>query len=319
MRKPHCLTLAALLAASPAYSDVVGITKSAEQTVTGNVAGASRVLVTASEIYENERLRANASGNAQIELRDGTKIVVGPNADVVVDDFVVAKSGKVAEMTIRATKGAFRFITGASDHSAYKIVTPYASIGVRGTAFDVTLANGGANIALLQGQITVCGRAGACRRIDRSCTYTFVGNSGVADPKAMVSPVQATKQRDLFPILAKQGNLRSEFRRFALSCGTAQLDLRDRTPLSPQFSISPAITGSIGNPPANDPPAQNAGVPNNPGNDKEVGNAGNNPNGNKGFSGEQGRSGSASGQANGNSGNDGQGQGQGNNGNNGNG
>jgi hypothetical protein len=302
MRKPHCLVVAAaLIAAGPANAEVVGITKSAQQTVTGNVSGVPRVVVTASEIYENERLRANASGNAQIELRDGTKIVVGPNADVVVDDFVFAKNNKAAELTIRATKGAFRFITGSSDHSAYKIVTPYASIGVRGTAFDVTLANGGANIALLQGQITVCDRKGACKRVDRSCTYTFVGNNGVADPKAMISPSRATRQGDLFPILAKQGDLRSEFRKFALSCETAQLDLRELAPPEQQITVSPETVGSIDNP----PDVQNDGVPNNPGNDKEVGNAGNNPNGQAGFSGENGRSG--------NNGN-GNGNGNGNNG-----
>ena len=310
MRNMLIFACMASCAVFPAMAEVVGVTKFADQTVTGNISGASRVVVTAAEIYENERLQANATGNAQIELRDGTKIVVGPNADVVVDNFVFSKdSNKVSELTIRATKGAFRFITGASDHSAYKIVTPYASIGVRGTALDVTLANGGANIALLQGQITVCDRGGKCQRVDRSCTYTFVGGRGIEKPAAMVSPFQATKNRNLFPLLTNQRGLRSEFQRFALSCGYAQLDIRDRSIAVPQ--ISPQVVGSIANPPGGNPPGGNppgAGVPNNPGNGKEVGNAGNNPNGQNGFNGEHGRSGSASGH-NGSNGNHGQGQG----------
>ncbi len=307
MRIRYCVAVSVIAFATPALAEVVGVTKSADQIVTGSVSGASRVVVTTAEIYENERLQANATGNAQIELRDGTKIVVGPNADVVVDNFVFNKdSNKVSELTIRATKGAFRFITGASDHSAYKIVTPYASIGVRGTAFDVTLANGGANIALLQGQITVCDRGGKCQRVDRSCTYTFVGGSGIEKPAAMVSAFQATRNRNLFPLLANQRGLRSEFQKFALSCGTAQLDIRDRSITNPQINVAPEVVGAIGNPPGGNPPGVDPpgvdppaaeGVPNNPGNDKEVGNAGNNPNGNNGFGGEHGRSGSAPGQS----------------------
>jgi hypothetical protein len=36
---------------------------------------------------------------------------------------------------MQATRGAFRFITGTQDYSAYQLNTPYGSLGVRGTEF----------------------------------------------------------------------------------------------------------------------------------------------------------------------------------------
>jgi hypothetical protein len=259
MRNMRVLAVLFGLFAGPAAADVVGITVAADATVTGSVSGKSQIIRASSQIHENERLSANASGNAQIKLNDGTKIVVGPGADVTVDDFVVRKdANQVSAITVRATKGAFRFITGSSDHTAYKIVTPYASIGVRGTAFDVTIANGGTNIALLQGQITVCGRGGKCQRVDRSCTYTFVGGSGGAKTAPMINPYQATQKRELFPLLASQGGLRSEFQRYALSCGTAQLDLRNPgLPGTNVGGVAVANAGPPGNPPGGNPPGGN--------------------------------------------------------------
>ena len=53
------------------------------------------------------------------------------------------------DIAIRMTSGAFRFVTGNSDKAAYKITTPLATIGVRGTILDV-LSQRGRTIVVLQ-------------------------------------------------------------------------------------------------------------------------------------------------------------------------
>ena len=276
MRNLLAFACLASCAVSPAMAEVIGIAKSADDIVTGSISGGTKVIRTSTEILQNERLKANATGNAQIELLDGTKIVVGPGADVTVDDFVYKKtSNEVSALTIRATKGAFRFITGASDHSAYKIVTPYASIGVRGTAFDVNIRDGGAYVALLQGEVTVCDRANRCRKIDDPCTYTFASANGVSPTRAVrARPRAARGTQEVFPLLANQRGLRSEFRRQAGGCEFAALDIRGG--IAPQNFSAPAIEA-----PAPQQEAPSGGG--NPGNDKSAGNAGQNPDGSGNF------------------------------------
>jgi hypothetical protein len=45
--------------------------------------------------------------------------------------------------------GSVRFLSGASDKKAYRINTPQGTIGVRGTAFDLTVRNGKTYLLLL--------------------------------------------------------------------------------------------------------------------------------------------------------------------------
>ena len=265
-------------AVSPVMAEVVGITKSADEIVTGSISGSTKVIRTATEILQNERLKANATGNAQIELRDGTKIVVGPGADVTVDDFVYKEGNdKLSALTVRATKGAFRFITGASDHSAYKIVTPYASIGVRGTAFDVNIRDGGAYVALLQGEVTVCDRAKRCRKIEDLCTYTFASAKGVSPTRAVRDRPRQRGTQEIFPLLVNQRGLRSEFRRQAGGCEFAALSIPEAIPQLAPPQIEPPVPEPVPEP---EPEPNVAG---NPGNNKGNGNAGEDPNGNGGF------------------------------------
>ena len=50
---------------------------------------------------------------------------------------IYAGNGKAKSVVLQFARGAFRFATGDSAKSAYKIQAPQASIGVRGTKFQV--------------------------------------------------------------------------------------------------------------------------------------------------------------------------------------
>ena len=96
------------------------------------VTGDSGSMNTGDAVHRNERVRANASGLGQFEFDDGTKLAVGPNASVVIDKYVIGEGGKLKKLSIKATRGTFRFIAGKSNGSAYKIVTPAGTLGIRG-------------------------------------------------------------------------------------------------------------------------------------------------------------------------------------------
>ncbi len=90
-----------------------------------------------------DKVQTGPGGEAQIQFKDATKLVVGPNSSMTIDAFVFDESNTARKVTMNATKGAFRFITGSSAKQAYTINTPTATIGVRGTRFDFTVAGNG--------------------------------------------------------------------------------------------------------------------------------------------------------------------------------
>jgi hypothetical protein len=139
----------ALMAGNALAAERVGSTVEARSTVSGEGAVGNRVIATADPIYRDERLRSNLTGMGQFMLGDGTKLVLGRNASLVIDRYVLAGGGKAKTVTLKLLSGSARFVTGASDKRAYRILTPQGTIGVRGTAFDLTVRNGKTHLLLL--------------------------------------------------------------------------------------------------------------------------------------------------------------------------
>ena len=86
---------------------------------------------------------------------------MGPGSTVVLDNFVYDSDSSKTRVVVNLTEGALRFITGKSNKEAYEIVTPTATIGVRGTVFDLyTKKNGEIAVAMIEGEVDVCPRGG---------------------------------------------------------------------------------------------------------------------------------------------------------------
>ncbi len=82
----------------------------------------------------------------------------------MLDNFVYDSNTSKGKVVISLTQGALRFITGKADHDAYEIVTPTATIGVRGTVFDVYANDDGEMaVAMIDGAVEVCPKVGLCR------------------------------------------------------------------------------------------------------------------------------------------------------------
>lgn len=133
------------------------------------VTGASGDLSINDAVYQDERIRTSKSGLGQFLFQDGTKLAVGWGSSVVIDKFVFDGSRSVKRLTLNAAKGTFRWVGGNSKHSAYEILTPAGTIGVRGTAFDFYVGPDGTTaVVLLNGAATFCG-AGGCKQLTRRC------------------------------------------------------------------------------------------------------------------------------------------------------
>ena len=155
------------------------------------VTGANGPLAVREPVHRDERIRTSASGLGQFVFRDGTKLAVGWGSSVVIDKYVFDDERSVAKLTIKATKGTFRWISGNSKSSAYEIVTPAGTIGVRGTAFDFFVgANGQTAVVLLNGSARFCNGAG-CQELRRRCDCV------VASPGSRPSSAQRVSRNTL--------------------------------------------------------------------------------------------------------------------------
>jgi hypothetical protein len=110
-------------------------------------------------VYSGDKIDTGPRGQAQIIFQDNTKLVVGPNSSMVIDAFVFDNNNTAKQFSINVVKGAFRFITGNSPKNAYKITTPTATIGVRGTEFDIAIEKEGTTrVANFEGMTHICKR-----------------------------------------------------------------------------------------------------------------------------------------------------------------
>ncbi|MGO8076745.1 FecR domain-containing protein [Rhizobium leguminosarum] len=163
------------------------------------VTGQSGPIEVDTRVHRNERIKTSQSGLGQFVFRDGTKLAVGWGSSVVIDKYVFDDSQSVKKLTIRAAKGTFRWVSGNSSSSAYQILTPAGTIGVRGTAFDFYVGPDGTTaVVLLNGAASFCG-PGGCRQLQQRCDCVVAKPNGDMSAARRVDP----------SILATLGNQRA--------------------------------------------------------------------------------------------------------------
>jgi hypothetical protein len=162
-----CISSASLsaYAAGEDASPEIGTAVTIKREVVATLGEEKRNLAEGGRVRRSEYLQTGEGAEAELKLDDQTKLALGPNAGLKLDDFVIGKSGGVTSVGVNFVKGTFRFITGSEKKDAYKIDTPSATIGVRGTVFDVYVDGNGDTLVLLQeGEVDICTKAHTCRR-----------------------------------------------------------------------------------------------------------------------------------------------------------
>lgn len=135
------------------------------------------------DVLRDEIIRTNADANARFGLIDNTKLTLGPASTLTIDRAVLADESRYKQITIRLTDGAFRFITGNSDKKSYRIETPTATIGVRGTILDIRISDKETLVALQDGRANVCAASKCTQLTERGHTARATIEGGVPQIK----------------------------------------------------------------------------------------------------------------------------------------
>ncbi|MDP4022103.1 FecR family protein [Methylobacterium sp. NEAU 140] len=161
------------------------------------VSGAQRDrLATGEAVFRNEAVQTGADSLAKIVFVDQTNLSIGPNARVSLNQYVYSEDRPAGKVALNLLKGTYRFVTGDLEKKAYQINTPVATIGVRGTTFDVSTTGSRSVITLLSGAVQVCTRSATpqvCLTLDQSGQVAIVTATG-----ATIAPNNGSETRFAF-------------------------------------------------------------------------------------------------------------------------
>jgi len=184
-----------------------------------------RDLKAGAPVYEDDKIIVR-SGNAQIILNDGTKLVVGPGSTLVLDRFLMTGGNTAQKVSIKALRGTFRFITGRSAKSTYDIQTANATIGIRGTGFDFWVKQQ-TGAAVHVGSVTLCSTESSknCVALHEGCE---VGRAGRDEARKLTGRLKGTAISNNLPYIVSQVSLGAKFHLPVQSCQSSLLRLRGR-------------------------------------------------------------------------------------------
>ena len=137
------LTLVAALGApSLAQSeDSTGMVVASRGEVIALSNGGSRLLKQGEFIYVSDEIITSNRSFAVLQFEDGAKVTVRPDSTLIIESYLY--NGDVNdEATLNLVEGGLRVITGAmakTNPENYKVRTPVALMGVRGTEFSIQL------------------------------------------------------------------------------------------------------------------------------------------------------------------------------------
>ena len=138
------------------------------------------------EVLRDETMRTGNDSAARLVMADSTNLSLGPNATLKLDRTVFNDEHSYRDIAVRLTSGAFRFVTGHSEKGAYKITTPLASIGVRGTILDILSEPGRSTVVLQEGAAAVCTLSFQCLQL------TLPGDTAIITATGGKTTIQKT-------------------------------------------------------------------------------------------------------------------------------
>jgi hypothetical protein len=234
---PILAALGLVAAAVPPAAQPVGQAVAVVQNAQLTAGGRAGVLQQGSPVALGDVIQTDGRGVAQLLFADQTRIAVGPNSRLVVQEVLFRQQGTAQRFVVDAVAGSFRFISGDSPASSYAIRTPTATMSIRGTSFDLAVGGArGTDLVLFEGEVEMCPPSGRCAIVRGACNAVY------ARPRSVLGQVTTRDERTsliraLFPFIVGQQALRPEFQAPTDACGDVAAVAPRRQPV-PQIQDS---------------------------------------------------------------------------------
>jgi hypothetical protein len=124
-----------------------------------DVLGRRRLLSPGDPVFHQDKIITNLEGATQFMLLDETVFTIGPDTEMILEEFVYDPHNDIGKITANVTKGVFRFVTGKvarKKPSNMKIKLPSDALGIRGTEMIIRVdSDQSSTVTLLEGAAEV--------------------------------------------------------------------------------------------------------------------------------------------------------------------
>ncbi len=223
-------------------ADPMGSVVAVEGRPTATGTGGSRALSAGSGVFEGDTVTVT-SGNAQLELDDGTKLVVGPSSRLILQTYLRRNQTTAKKVGLKALRGTFRMISGNSPKSAYSIKTTNATIGIRGTGFDFTVKDR-TLLAVMEGAVKITGNNGKSVNTKSGCGVAEAGANKIIAQELNGKAKSAALQNEL-PYITDQSPLQAQFQLPVGNCLPFILADSGAAPAVPGVALVPVVPAVV--------------------------------------------------------------------------
>lgn len=163
-----CMSLCSGLVTAASVPEAGIVVMAAGQATAQGTDQTNRTLARRSPVFVGDKLVTAADSQVQLRMKDGAMISLGPNAEFIIKAYTDDATGdKKDAAVLTLVQGGLRTISGSIDKSAYKMETPIATLGIRGTVFDVYVkGDGTTTVVLRDGAVDVTGDTGVLQKLD---------------------------------------------------------------------------------------------------------------------------------------------------------
>jgi len=155
-----CILLAfmslSLSSATVQAADPVGKVVRLQATAQAVTPQGTRALNSGGPVFNNDRLVTGPDARLEVSLLDDSSLTLGGDAEFIISELDLTPGTEAGNMEL--LKGAFLLVTGTVAKVAperYRVSTPFATIGIRGTTFWGGPLDDPFSVLLLDGEIEV--------------------------------------------------------------------------------------------------------------------------------------------------------------------
>jgi hypothetical protein len=156
----------------------IGAAKAVENDVEGRLGTSVHKLTVGSEVFQNQLVRTGKASTARLQFLDETDLSLSPLTQITLDRFVYDPDKKTGRVILNVPRGLVRFVTGTMEKRSYTIRTPIATIGVRGTIFDLLVRSDRVTMRLVDGGVDLTVQPRRVYVLDRPNTAITIFSDG---------------------------------------------------------------------------------------------------------------------------------------------
>ena len=173
--------------------------------VVGDVYGRnlSKRMITGEKLIYNQKVRTGRNSSTTLEFSDNTRMTMGERAQMLLDDMVYDPNSEKLNGVVQLTRGVLRFASSKTAKVDMKVRTPAATIGIRGTAFDVLANPRKTEVSVIAGRIQVSSQYGS-QDVGPGQTFAVQSTSGAKFTPEQSAEMAAAVTKMLSMISAEQ-------------------------------------------------------------------------------------------------------------------